>query len=494
MRLAFITFSLLILLSVKGFANDKVIFHFEGKEYKTIVMTLATFDGSSSIKTMAITGKSDDGKTWVFEYDDSSFENMCSATFKCIDETANISHIFFFDKVINKDTLSSGTITFSERQSEVNLRYYKTQIVIGGGTYNQSEKRYTDRRVVQDHFLVEGSNDSGILSAIECSNYIYCGFIPYPGQSYEGQLNKYITITKKYPDSKLLAWIFVNQRNLFHSKQDIKTVYQCFSEKIHQSVYGKYIEDFLDSTITRFEFHTFINSYLPSSSTDSLEPIIRDSHKYNLIIFSASTCRPCRAEVPILKKIYNEYSSQLEMTYVTIDPPQYIGSWRSFLKNQQIPWRSLEASNNIAKTKTKYFVDGIPYTLLVAPGGNDLRVKTIDVRRQEDLNYLANVLNTQDLAKDSISATSENGDNGKSMGPKVLTQKSQADSQKQLDGKILYVVDGLKTSLENVRKLDRNSIESIDVLNGKNNVSAYSNGDYNQVVLIKLKKGITKFE
>jgi DNA-binding beta-propeller fold protein YncE len=53
----------------------------------------------------------------------------------------------------------------------------------------------------------------------------------------------------------------------------------------------------------------------------------------------------------------------------------------------------------------------------------------------------------------------------------------------------LYLVDGLKMTLDNLKKIDKNSIESIDVLNDKNSIRKYASGDYSQAVLIKLKKG-----
>lgn len=391
MRFApFITLSFLIVLSVKGFADSKVIFHFEGKKFKNLEMNLGISNGSHRTKTLSIPGKSDDGRNWSFEYNDSAFETMCSVTFRDIDEMANVSHLLFFDKAFGKDTLSNGSITFSKKQSEVNLRYRRTDVLVYGGEYNQKEKRYSSRRVVQDHFLVEDSNDSGILSAIECSQSIYCLF-PYT-ESYDEELNLYKKMAREYPDSKFLAAELGNHLDFFHSKQDIKTLYQCFSPSIHQSIYGKYIEDFLNSTHTRFEFHTFENAYLPSSSTGKVEPIIRDSDKYNLILFSASTCVPCRAEVPLLKKIIQEYSGKLEMTYITIDDPKYLENWRSFLKSDGIPWRSLEASNKVQEIRTRYFVSGVPYCLLVFPGGKDLKV--IDVRRKEDFKYLTNMLSS----------------------------------------------------------------------------------------------------
>jgi hypothetical protein len=44
-------------------------------------------------------------------------------------------------------------------------------------------------------------------------------------------------------------------------------------------------------------------------------------------------------------------------------------------------------------------------------------------------------------------------------------------------------------TLDNVRKIDKNSIESVSVVTHKSSIKTYTSGDYNQVVLIKLKKG-----
>jgi thiol-disulfide isomerase/thioredoxin len=489
MRLAFITLSLLILLSVKGLANNRVVLHIEGKKYGNIIMKLDTFDGRLQQKTLNIPGQSDDGRTWTFEYDDSSFSNMSRATFMEIDTSSSTTIYIGFDEVAAKDTLFASNVAFNKRQSEVTLRYYKTVMLDDAITLAVNKERYGTKRVGVDHFIVGDNNDPGIFAAIEGLHYRYCFFLP--GQSYDDELAQYIAFTRKYPESKFLASMFARVLNHFHSKQDIKDFYQCFSKEIHQSIYGRYVEQFLDSTHTRFEFHTFENAFLPSSSSGNIEPIIRDSTKYNLVVFSASWCQHCRAEIPLLKKIYNEYSGQLEMTYVTIDQPQYLKNWRSLLENEHIPWRSLEASNQINEIEAKYFVMGVPFCFLVAPGGE--KFKVIDVRKKEDYNDLASVLKTGDSTEDSKSAVSTNGENGTNVSPIASTPKSQASlltesGQSRSANKILYVVNGLKTKLETVRKLDKNSIESIDVLNGKDNASAYSSGDYNQVVLIKLKK------
>ncbi|GET34309.1 hypothetical protein PbJCM13498_31720 [Prolixibacter bellariivorans] len=99
------------------------------------------------------------------------------------------------------------------------------------------------------------------------------------------------------------------------------------------------------------------------------------------------------------------------------------------------------------------------------------------------------------LPKNSEKAMNIYGERGKNGVVTILTKKYQAylqtkAIQPQPEGKILYLVDGLKMTLDNVKKIDKNSIESINVLNDKNSIKKYVSGDYSQAVLIKLKKGI----
>jgi len=99
------------------------------------------------------------------------------------------------------------------------------------------------------------------------------------------------------------------------------------------------------------------------------------------------------------------------------------------------------------------------------------------------------------LPKNSEKTTNIFGEKGKNGVVTILTKKHQAYLQQKViqpqpKGKILYLVDGLKMTLANVKKIDKNSIESINVLNDKNSIRKYTSGDYNQAVLITLKKSI----
>jgi len=77
------------------------------------------------------------------------------------------------------------------------------------------------------------------------------------------------------------------------------------------------------------------------------------------------------------------------MVYISIDEPATVENWKKMMKEEQIPWRSLLAVDNIRKIKDRYYVQGIPYSILVYPDGH---MEDINVRQKESLDKLYKIL------------------------------------------------------------------------------------------------------
>lgn len=101
-----------------------------------------------------------------------------------------------------------------------------------------------------------------------------------------------------------------------------------------------------------------------------MEPVITNPNKYNLVIFSASWCRPCRELIPILKKIYNDLKEEIDLVYISIVEQHTVNNWKSSMREEQIPWRSLLAVEDVKRIRDKYLVLGVPHSILVHPEMN----------------------------------------------------------------------------------------------------------------------------
>ena len=226
--------------------------------------------------------------------------------------------------------------------------------------------------------MLTSCQDKELLSALETSKNDFW-WNNVDSSQYDTKLDGYIDLVKKYPDSHCLIQQLYFILSYFKSKNDVQKVFDCFSQDNRNSFFGERINRYLTDNY-------FKNSILKTWDTGKSEAIIIDSTKYNLILFSAFGCRPCREEIPLLKQIYEDLSDQLEMTYVSIDYSITVDEWRKLMRKENIPWRSVLAEDDdIDNIIEKYHVAGIPYCLLVHPGGF---LEPIDVRNQEDKDKL----------------------------------------------------------------------------------------------------------
>lgn len=204
------------------------------------------------------------------------------------------------------------------------------------------------------------------------------------GNSYESTLAGYIELTKKHPDSRFLMSSLSRMLARYKSKEDVRKIYDLFSGKHKNTRWAKNIERFLYT-------NKFPNTSLPPlHDTTARESIVQDTSKYNLVVFTASWCRPCREEIPLLKKIQNDLNKNLILTYVSIDEASGLKSYQKLIEESSIPWRSLLAWQDLKKIKSTYFIEGIPHNILVHPNGD---MEKIDVRKDSDREMLYSKVN-----------------------------------------------------------------------------------------------------
>ena len=218
---------------------------------------------------------------------------------------------------------------------------------------------------------------------------MHCGYSMFARSrdtlNYDQRLKKYIDFTKGHSNSHYLAAQLFSTLTFYKSRDDISKVFDCFSENNKQSYFGQKIKKYLTETF-------FENSELPTWDTGVIEPMITDTSKYSLIVFSASWCGPCHKQIPQLKKIYKELNDKLNLIYISLDEEETVNSWKKLMEREQIPWRSLLAAKNVDYIKKKYTAQTIPLSILVYPGSY---METIDVRNNADLRKLYQMVEKQ---------------------------------------------------------------------------------------------------
>lgn len=236
-------------------------------------------------------------------------------------------------------------------------------------------------------FLLDNPEQTALLNA-QLSTHCY----KLMGKNRE--ILAYLTgMLKKYPGSEVVGrWTLENIRSVQYalSAEELQSVIDLLSEKDKQSYLGEKIQAYLEAK-RNFSYNRFPNLILPESSTDSPERVIRDTSRYNLVIFSHSACPPCHAMIPLLKEIHNDLKNKLEITYISVDDKKFVKHWKTdVMQKYNIPWRSLLSANNPDQVSNTYQIRSFPTAYLVHPGG---KFEKIDVREKPDKEKLYRLVN-----------------------------------------------------------------------------------------------------
>ena len=83
------------------------------------------------------------------------------------------------------------------------------------------------------------------------------------------------------------------------------------------------------------------------------------------MVFWASWCRPCRAEIPELKRLYEKYrDAGFEIVSVSLDTDR--NRWEKAMEAENMPWPQWSSLDGFKSESAKsYAVHAIPYVVLI---------------------------------------------------------------------------------------------------------------------------------
>ncbi len=371
-----------VISSSLSFAQTKQIqLQLDGKKYETMYLKAELYGLAN--ESLDIKGQSEDGSNWKFTIPDSIVSHAQWYNVQTGEYDSEQKKVFRLNLVatLGKDTIkgSMGRLLFryDEKMPVLQMKYIKSEVV-DVSNYRVNDSLVMEKgQVVYDQFLlspiVKGSDfEIGLENPRVSTPYFY--------DDDPALIYALDSLSQKHSDSHFLmmqASVYAISRA---NKEEIKKIYNNFSKANKDTYWGKRMKKYLDA----FQFQ---NMMLPTTGNlKKEEPIIVDSTKYNLIVFSASWCGPCRAEIPVLKQMYNDLKERLNIVYVSIDEKGTVAAWQKLVQTETIPWRSLNAYKDVDKVQGQYnMLFGIPYNLLVFPDG---KAELIDVRKAEDKQQL----------------------------------------------------------------------------------------------------------
>lgn len=356
-------------------AHDHIVnFQFAGVKYDSLYI----FGPDINMKKIEIDGQRKGENHWSFAVPDSIYDILSAfeVTYKTTDWKKYITYFIRFNYLTKKDTVNFMALSLADEDMFLKARFLRRDTIKKFPFIIQENGKntltYGER--ITDEFQIIDTLSTDIAARIADPYFSAFWNGGEIHKTYEDYLKEYIEMSLKYPDSKYLMTNLSNYIMLYHSREDVAKVYNNLSDKYKLTYWGKRINEYIHEKV-------FDNIKLPSGETGVPETIIKDTTKYNLVIFSASWCTPCREEIPLLKKLFSDLHNKLNMVYVSVDEPNTVAEWKNLMQKERIPWRSVLAENDTKKIMRKYFVDGVPYTILVYPGG---LMKKLDIRNASE--------------------------------------------------------------------------------------------------------------
>jgi thiol-disulfide isomerase/thioredoxin len=360
--------------------TKKMILQLNAKKYDQLFLKAMLPGHMANIKIFA--GQSNDGHRWMFIVPDSinkMVDNYAILT-RPFDFNTKTSYVARF-KGLSKEDQSPYPYVYDEKNPVVEATFLETKQTKGvpddGNFVAVNDTSIFDGvSSSEDIFKVDfKGKDTELKLSMKFRDYSFIDM-----DHYEISLAEKDSISRKYPDSKYLMSKFYYLETSLKNIDDAKKIFDNFSEENKSTWFGlesgNYIKNFSKLYTSKFE-----NVSLPNSESGLLEPVIVDSAKFNLLIFSASWCGPCHRLIPVLKDVYNDLNPNLQMVYISLDQYKTVNDWKKLLKDNSIPWRSLISAGHVKEIEDKYDAGSIPHMLLVYPNNS---VKKIDLRVKED--------------------------------------------------------------------------------------------------------------
>lgn len=194
------------------------------------------------------------------------------------------------------------------------------------------------------------------------------------------RIDKHKNIIKKYPGSYFLLQRIDNQKYQYNNEQ-LTDITKAFDDALQNSKSMASIKTYM---ATRPQKGKPIDTeiMLADASGNTKKPI-DTSYQLNMVVFWASWCKPCREEIPTLKKLYEQYKSK-GLRIVSISTDEKPELWQKAMAVEKMPWEQyIVDDSSHKKMDTELEILALPAVFFIDKKG----VVVGTVRGNDESNY-----------------------------------------------------------------------------------------------------------
>ena len=167
-------------------------------------------------------------------------------------------------------------------------------------------------------------------------------------------------------------YLYELKKRVHHfNDEQLSDLLNTFDEEIQESRTGRELREYVENRKSK----KLNAETLLINPEGKLQPVLKKGATLNMVVLWASWCGPCRAEIPQLKKIYQEFSSNSNFNMVSISVDSDKQKWINALGVLKMTWQQLLITPE-ANTYSKElfsFDNRIPTTLFVDNQGKIIK-------------------------------------------------------------------------------------------------------------------------
>lgn len=272
-------------------------------------------------------------------------------------DQGKMQRLYFLNEYLSRDGQRHEDSGFMLEKDSMIIKEDKDHTgsyVLKGGTQNEAFKKYSP-------------TGFGYISSKETNRNAY--------------IYKYIQIIKQYPSSYYLLDRIWQQRQDYQDNE-LKSLLNSFDNDVKISTLGENINNFV---ILRNKQGQPYKEIFVKNQMDEPTSIL-ERNKFNILIFWASWCGPCRMEIPRLKAMYGHFKEEgVKVTSLSIDVNKE--AWLKAVSEEKMDWSQLILEASKAEDiKAVFNVGSIPLIIITNKDGIEVgRINGFDSK--ESLTY-----------------------------------------------------------------------------------------------------------
>lgn len=275
---------------------------------------------------------------FVIKPDSAFVPYMASIYYSDSSRTSGLASLIFRNHTLKTDSLKFANNDFYLEKGHISIE----------GDNNAAQ-----------HLRVFAGKETELMYSPQLTDFGWLGNLDSSKRS--TRINFYISQIKKYPFSYFLfRKIYSNKEQ--YSKKELQDILQLFDKDIQQSSLAGQINTYLTNRHETGKPYPVL--FLLNNHNDR-HTIVDSAAKLNMLVFWASWCGPCRAEIPSLKKLNAKYQEKgLNLVSISIDENK--ASWQQAINQEKMTWSQyIVDSEKIESVKQQFNFSAIPFILFI---------------------------------------------------------------------------------------------------------------------------------